>query len=151
MPGTEGGVELQQSSRPRQSWESWCDKASRKRECFIPDKQVLVTSVCLCCKILPGWGLPWWSRGQDSMLPAQGAQAQPLIRRLSPTIKKWSSQIDKMTKSHLWSIKEIWEVKRICCRLKQGFYLFLKKILNKWSPFYSSINCLKKLKYNCYI
>ena len=46
-------------------------------------------------------GLPWWSRGQDSMLPAQGAQAQPLIRRLSPTIKKWSSQIDKMTKSHL--------------------------------------------------
>ena len=31
------------------------------------------------------FGLPWWSRGQDSVLPMQGAQVQPPVRELDPT------------------------------------------------------------------
>ena len=30
-------------------------------------------------------GLPWWSRGQDSELPVQGAQVRSLVRELDPT------------------------------------------------------------------
>ena len=29
-------------------------------------------------------GLPWWSSGQDFMLPVQGAQVQFLVRELDP-------------------------------------------------------------------
>ena len=31
------------------------------------------------------FGRPWWSRGQDSVLPMQGAQVQPPVRELDPT------------------------------------------------------------------
>ena len=30
-------------------------------------------------------GLPWWSSGQDSMLPVQGSQVLSLVRELDPT------------------------------------------------------------------
>ena len=31
-------------------------------------------------------GLPWWSSGQDFMLPMQGAQVQLLVRELDPHV-----------------------------------------------------------------
>ena len=29
-------------------------------------------------------GLPWWSSGEDSMLPVQGSQVRSLVRELDP-------------------------------------------------------------------
>ena len=31
-----------------------------------------------------GWGLPWWSSGEDSAFPMQGAQGRSLVRELDP-------------------------------------------------------------------
>ena len=38
------------------------------------------------------WGLTWWSSGQDSTLPRQGAWVQSLVREPDPTWHNKGSQ-----------------------------------------------------------
>ena len=38
-------------------------------------------------KILPWWGLHWWSSGSDHTLPVQGARVQFQVGELRPQIR----------------------------------------------------------------
>ena len=48
-----------------------------------------------------GLGLPWWSRGEDSMLPIQGAHVQPLVRELGFSMPH--SAAKKKKKKNQWT------------------------------------------------
>ena len=47
-------------------------------------------------------GIPWWSNGEDSELPLQGAQAQSLVREQRSCVPSGVAKKEKKRKATGW-------------------------------------------------